>query len=886
MKFRRNLRRGAGAIIFLLITGLLLQSVIFQRSINYLLQRARLDEYVHVPIRYIGMFGAGVGPVVVGGTTGEALTISTADINYSPATLLQKKITSLSMTGITIPLVLEPADGTVVVPFLPAKQQTDNKATITNFYYWNLLNSIEQAAISGRLLLYIGKGNNVSIPFTAHFSGKGIKEVTGAVHVLGNDISVRAVHKKKGIDLTFSASGILLSSLHTVLDPYGIPNMQGVVEFGATLFMDCSTGALSNYHADIKVKKIAAAGSGAHIERGNLSLWHEKKEMKFKGNADLSLPAFETARLSWSGFYDKNGTLQVDTTGTMTAWAGPFFLNAEIPLRCQGRATGSGAWSGTCREEKMTTVQVSQQNKKGASGNSVGTAEITHIGLEAESGRQTTLTGSVDLSSLTLQYQEHLVNARNIHLSGVYGRNKKTRRMLEAKAAIQEVKAENNDFVFHGAVHAASQTVFADNGETRTQGKITIEHGDGLSKHAALQVRQLDADIPFSWPWSNEQNKTGTLRFNNMLMGSMKAGSMILHLSKKAHGFAVDGYYANNAFGGQHMDISGEVILDREQNPRAVVQYDMADSEIETERSPHPFTTQFSFQGIMGSSGTLLLENGQLKGGGEFRLQHGALHLKKSDVTISGIMTSMHIKDGARFISFPAQRIDFAKITAGKITAGPGSVTLQAEGNNRLFIEQGTVHWAGGIIHVAPFRINQPPDQMATVLYCDRLRVADMISLLGSAAVEGEGLVSGMLPVAYSRGRLSFKDGYLYSKPGLGGRIRLLQTGDIMQGIPGAGAEQVNFVLAALKDFSYDWVRFAINSNIEENTAAIKMEMYGRPATALPFSYNNGAVVHVEGASGMQYPIQFTMNFTLPLNALIESLHGVRQMTDRLRQAP
>jgi len=748
------------------------------------------------------------------------------------------------------------------------------------------LHSIEQVAMSGRVLLDIGNGNKVSIPFDVHSTGKVGKEVTGAVQVLGNDISVSAVQKEKGIELRFSTTGITLSSLYSMLDLYGIPNMQGVVGFEATLFLDLSTGTVSTYQADIELRKITVAGSGGHVERGDLSVRQENSVIAFQGSADLSFPAFETARFSWRGSYDKDGTVQVDAAGTMAALTGPFFLNTTIPLLCQGRVTGSEAWSGTCREGRKTTVQVRQKNNNGAAGSSIGTAEITHIRLNAAGGRQTTLTGSVGLSSLTVKHQEQLFSARNIQLSGAYSRNKKTKGMLEVKAALQEVRAENNDLAFHGGVRATSQTVFADSGATSTQGEITIEQGKGFGKNTALQVRQIEADIPFSWPWSKKQNKTGTLRFSNMLMGTMEAGSMNLNLRKKSRGFSVNGHYANNAFGALHMDIAGELFLDRAYNPRGVIHYEMADSEIETERSAHPFVTQFSFQGFMGSSGTLLLENGQLQGKGKFRVQHGALQVKKKNVTVSGIMTSMQVKDSVRLISFPAQRIDFEKITAGKFTAGPGSVVMQAEGKKRLFIEQGMLHWAGGIIQTTPFRISLPPDDMATVLYCDRLRVADMISILGSAAVEGDGLVSGMLPVVYSKGRLSFNDGYLYTKPGIGGRIRLLQAGDIIQGIPGASAEQVNFVLAALKDFSYDWVRFAINSDPEKDAAAIKMEMFGRPASPMPFSYDNGAVVHVEGAPGMLYPIQFTINFTLPLNALIGSLQGVRNMKDHLQQTP
>lgn len=886
MKLRRNIiSYAAGGIFLLLVTALLLQSVIFQRSLDYMLQRSSLKEYVRVTTRYVGMFGAGVGPVAVGETTGAALTITTADINYSPATLLHKKITSLSLSGITIPLVLG-ADGTVTVPFFPSTRQSDNKTMKTRSHYLHFLHSIEQVAMSGQVHLDIGNGKKVSIPFAFHSTGKRGKEVAGSVQVLGNDMSVSAVQKKKGIELTASASGMSLASLHTILEQYGVPNMQGEVGWQVKLFLDNSTGTVSGYHADIKLRKITAAGSWGLVKSGALSVWQKKSSIVFQGSADLSLPAFETAKLSWSGSYDKDGAVQVDATGTVAVLTGPFLLNSTIPLHCQGRSTDSGAWNGTCREGRKTTVQVRHKNNNGAAENSIGMAEITHIRVDTAGGHQTTLTGSIGLSSLTVKHQEQLFSARNIQLSGAYGRTQKSKGELEAKVALQEVKSENNNLVFQGAVHATAQTLFADDGSSSTQGKITIEQGTGLEKNSALQVGQIEADIPFSWPWSKEQNKTGTLRFSNMVMGSMVAGSMILHLRKKARGFAVNGHYGNNAFGALSMNIAGELSLDQAHKPHGVIHYDMDVSEIETEKAAHPYAKLLSFQGFMGSSGTLLFENGQLQGGGKFRVQDGFLQVKQGDVKVSGIMTSMQVKDSVRFISFPAQRIDFEKISAGKITAGPGSVVVQVEGKKRVFIEQGMLHWAGGTIQTTPFRVHLPLGAMATVLYCDRLRVADMISILGSAAVEGDGLVSGMLPVTYSKGRLSFKDGYLYTKPGIGGRIRLLQAGNIIQGIPGASAEQVHFVLAALNDFSYDWVRFAINSDPEEDAAAIKMEMYGRPASPLPFSYKNGTVVHVEGASGIQSPIQFTMNFTLPLNALIGSLHGVRNMQDRLQQAP
>ena len=159
-----------------------------------------------------------------------------------------------------------------------------------------------------------------------------------------------------------------------------------------------------------------------------------------------------------------------------------------------------------------------------------------------------------------------------------------------------------------------------------------------------------------------------------------------------------------------------------------------------------------------------------------------------------------------------------------------------------------------------------------------------MLRVLGSAAVEGSGEVSGIIPVQYVKGGISFKDGYLYSKPGIDGRIRLQNAGDLMGGIPGSRAGQVDFVLAALKDFSYDWVRFTINSDLKEDAAQIKMEMYGHPTVPIPFTYQNGTFMRVQGATGMKRPIQLTLNFKLPLNALISSLKGVQKLKDTLQQ--
>ena len=126
----------------------------------------------------------------------------------------------------------------------------------------------------------------------------------------------------------------------------------------------------------------------------------------------------------------------------------------------------------------------------------------------------------------------------------------------------------------------------------------------------------------------------------------------------------------------------------------------------------------------------------------------------------------------------------------------------------------------------------------------------------------------------YANGKISFDDGFLFSTPGDGGKIRLTGTDILTAGVPPDTPQFVQMELAseALKDYDYKWAKLNINSKGEE--LLLQMKMDGKPAQALPFVYNKdiGGFMKVEAkAKGSKFQgIRLDVNFRLPLNKLLQ----------------
>ena len=152
--------------------------------------------------------------------------------------------------------------------------------------------------------------------------------------------------------------------------------------------------------------------------------------------------------------------------------------------------------------------------------------------------------------------------------------------------------------------------------------------------------------------------------------------------------------------------------------------------------------------------------------------------------------------------------------------------------------------------------------------------MAKVLEQFGAATAVGEGTVSGRIPLRYHNGMISFDDGFLYSTPGVTGKIRLTDTEILTAGIAPDTPQYIQMELAreALKDYDVSWAKLNITS--EGQDLLLRMQLDGKPARILPFVYKKelGGFAKIEAAGkGSKFQgIRLDVNFRLPLNKMLQ----------------
>jgi hypothetical protein len=260
------------------------------------------------------------------------------------------------------------------------------------------------------------------------------------------------------------------------------------------------------------------------------------------------------------------------------------------------------------------------------------------------------------------------------------------------------------------------------------------------------------------------------------------------------------------------------------------------------------------------------------------------LHHPENKLVIEGIQLNLIFPEIPKMQSAPGQQLRFATASAGGLTIENGTVEFQIEPPRTLFIEKGRFSWSDGNVYVQSERISPGVDNYNIILFCDRLNLAKVLDQFGAANVEGKGTVSGRIPLQYQDGRLSFDDGFLFSSPGEGGKIRMKDTEILTAGIPPDTPQYTQMELArkALEDYDYAWAKLNITSEGED--LLLKMQLDGKPAKPLPFVYQTdiGGFAKVEAdVQGSTFQgIRLDVNFRLPLNKIMQYKELIQMIQD------
>ena len=414
-------------------------------------------------------------------------------------------------------------------------------------------------------------------------------------------------------------------------------------------------------------------------------------------------------------------------------------------------------------------------------------------------------------------------------------------------------------------------------------GKVSVRNGILEEESSSLKIGSLDGQIPWHWPMPGQET-SGKIKATQISWNKTELGSFDADIKFRDAIYNFDGRYASSLVKGIVTDITG----------KAAIADSGFQANLSFKTSPTPFSSlhlgridpalnNTYLVGVLGLDGALIIDAEGLRGDMSINLQNGRLENSEKKYEVDNIAFALQLPFLPDLRSNPAQAILFDKASFGDLVFEKGKIIWQLESKNTIFIEEGVVRWSGGRVFTNAVRFSPDRTEFVVTIFCDRLILAEILRQFGITNAEGEGTVSGRLPLLVGINTIGFEDGFLYSSPGQGGSVKVAAFDLLSAGIPKNTPQfaQVDFAAEALRNFKYNWVKLILNSEGED--LVMQMQMDGKPLQSLPFNYDSqtGLLQRIEDSSkGIDQPIRLDVNFRFPLNRFLgysDKLKGIME---------
>ncbi len=406
--------------------------------------------------------------------------------------------------------------------------------------------------------------------------------------------------------------------------------------------------------------------------------------------------------------------------------------------------------------------------------------------------------------------------------------------------------------------------------------RLRVSNGRLRHPDSGLHLEGVQLDLPLR---SDQKagGSQGTFSVDRIVHHQRSLGMIQGRITQTKNGFDLSAAHGSDLFPGMRAAFSGTVYTGASRMGEADFSFQIPSYHLPAENDLGRFFREAKgviLGGTVSAQAKGSLSRNGLEGTLDLGMADGELTMADKKITVEGIETTLRFPDLPRIRSGPAQQIRFVRAAMGGIVVDGGTFDLQLESEKTLLIEKGRLNWCGGLVDLQALRITTGKQDYQVGLYCQRLGLSRILEQLGSVNARGSGTVNGRIPIVYSNGNIRFDDGFLFSTPGETGQIQLSGTDLLTRGIPAGTPQfaQVALAQAALKDYTYTWVKLGLVSEGED--FIMRLQFDGKPANPLPFIYKReiGSFVRVEaGAQGSVFQgIGLDVNLRLPLNQLLQ----------------
>lgn len=799
---------------------------------------------ISLKVRDIGLWSSDFSEIAVGAKEPFA-SVDSIRLDYSPNSLWHKKLTKISLSGLELNLQVQ--DGKLVLPWQPAQglQTAKTAATgITNYQLEQLHNlgeiNMDRAAIN----ISFEKGK-FSIPCSVNvqFSNANPRRLILRAIMMLRD---QPINTTAEIDLdtmevksNLEANSLDLVRFADLMTSNANLTAAGLLRIESTINLGLQPLSLLSAEVSGKVEQ-------ADISFGNLRLTtiespENQQPFLFNLTAEKSSGRFTSTSLAMTGLIEAEvGGFELAFSKTEKGITADGSFSTNIPKQTTASAlaieplTVTTNVYGESGNDGSWQLHVSPLNKPALGlslENLTLSANLTDYDLSA-SGKadSTSLKYSVKLSTLTVDADNFFIQLPELSASG------KT-------------------------IDGASSFVFPFNN------LVFTNHGDFSTA--------TEGEIHFNWPYQpNTQNST--ISINTIQFADLDLGSLNLSLKQEQLGFKIAGHHKNSLIDTLCFDLTGYADF-LSVKPEADIQFQNACNNSIKSLNLGKFSPKlagFYTDAELHIGGKLGYKGGKPSGKINSTISNIRMTSAEKDFTLDGGSLDLHFSELPTIKTSPKQKFSFQSLKFGKITAGNGLVDFQVESPESIFIEKSQFQWSDGHVYTPAMRFSPKIKDYDLIFFCDRLHFAKLLEQLGVATSEGQGRVNGRVPVRITDGKFFLENGFLYSTPGEGGRIKLSQTDILTDNIPKNTPQfaQIDLAREALKDFAYDWTTLDINSESAEDLL-LHLQINGRPSNPLPFVYNQefGGFARVDASNpGSHFQgIKLDVNFRLPLNQVL-----------------
>lgn len=825
-------------------------------------------DNVMVEIRRIGFFGVDIGPLLIGTREDPALLVSSVQVDYNPAGLVIRHIRKVVLSGIELNCKYK--DNRLLIPGLDLNRLLaagePEKVKEPALSEVSLPVSIGSLEVKNAVINFRWNGKPFRIPFELEFvpADKDMTSINCIVSIFPRD---QKITSKVDIHLNNNKIAINLDAESVCLESFAdlITQIPGLILSGR---------ADLNGKADIQLMPflISSVTAICEIENGKIGYqdiilqnsWDKEKEnfplqIKLTGSGgtewEISGSSFSFVSplpIEVSGFHfiSKIQMAPFESSGSYSISIDRTPQNLKVPVKVLKPIPVKGSFSATYSNEGRWEFKLT--NKDPDAGQAVSRLDTDTLSIASKmprldvSGNGTGPDGTAEFSVIIPDMNINM-KPGNIKIPVI---------TLSGKADFSQTGDNGSNMLFNGALQLSVSSIAA----SQYQSKI-------------MWIR---ANLPFAWP-CEFPGKKGNFSIGPLMWKNMNMGTVSGTLQQKDMSISLKGEYTGKLITGLKADFSGKAGLLSSSGFETDIRFQLLHKGTTADIDIGQFLPEAQGTVVNGEleiSGDFTVNNDGIKSPLTLRLNNGKLKMEEKKISVEGIHVSLSIPDLLEMRSDPKQQILFEKASSGNITVSDGKIEFQIESARTFFIENSGFKWCNGSVYTQAMRISSGINDYDLILYCDRLNLAEILDQFGAAKAEGEGTVSGRIPVSYKNSKISFNDGFLFSAPGDGGRIYLTGTEILTAGIPENTPQfaQIELAREALKNYQYDWAKLQLTT--EEEDLLLKMEFDGKPVKPLPFVYNKkiGGFVRVEaGSPGSHFQgIGLDVNFRLPLNKIIQ----------------